>query len=74
MKDLVLSPSASAGNSDVAHAVIACGSRSLSKAEDFISQFCPEGAFAQKSGLVSARPEAKGSYSEVFNHKVSPSN
>lgn len=70
-KDLVLSPGAAAGiSSDVAHAVIACGSRTLSKAEDFIAQFCPEGAYAQKAGLVGQKPEAKGSYDEVLNHKV----
>lgn len=63
--DLVLDP-AGRDVKDVAHAVTAVGSRSLSKAEEFISKHCPEGGFAQANGLVKAKPIAKGSYEEVY--------
>ncbi|ORX38668.1 hypothetical protein BD324DRAFT_608065 [Kockovaella imperatae] len=51
--------------SDVSHALAAVGSRSLPKAEDFISKYCPDGACGQKDGLVDFKPRAYGSYKEV---------
>lgn len=56
--------------SDIAHAVIAVGSRTKDKAVDFVAQHIPNGGWAQKCGLVSGPPEAVGSYPEVWNHKV----
>ena len=68
-KDLVLPP-AIRGATDVAHAITAVGSRSIEKAEAFIKENCPDGGFAQISGLVSDKPAAKGSYAEVYSDKV----
>ncbi|GAA6020123.1 hypothetical protein JCM10207_006263 [Rhodosporidiobolus poonsookiae] len=64
-KDLVLDP-AGRDVSDVAHAVAAVASRSVSKAQEFIDEYCPEGGWAQKSGLVKEKPVALGSYEELY--------
>ncbi|GAA5863925.1 hypothetical protein JCM8547_005282 [Rhodosporidiobolus lusitaniae] len=64
-KDLVLDP-AGRDVSDVAHAVTVVASRSVEKAQEFIDQYCPEGGFAQKSGLYKEKPAAVGSYAEAF--------
>lgn len=69
VKDLVLA-SSERKVFDVAHAVTACGSRSISKAEEFITQYCPHGASAQKEGHIKTKPVAKGSYHEVYTHEV----
>ncbi|KAI5120726.1 hypothetical protein M0805_006432 [Coniferiporia weirii] len=65
VKDLVL-PTEGRNVMDVVHAVIAVGSRNVAKAEEFIRNFCPEGACAQKTGLVKTKPAARGSYAEVY--------
>ena len=70
VKDLALSTE-SRNVTDVAHAIIAVGSRSKEKAELFIAESCPEGGCAQREGYVNSRPEAKASYEEVYNHPVS---
>lgn len=57
--------------SDVSHAIAAVGSRTLSKAEEFIAEYCPKGGIAQIEGLVSFSPQAKGSYQEVVDDPVS---
>ncbi|TDL29856.1 NAD(P)-binding protein [Rickenella mellea] len=67
-KDLVLAPS-TRNVSDVAHAIAACGSRSLEKAEEFIKGNCPEGGCAQVAGYVKSKPVAKGNYEDVFKHE-----
>lgn len=59
---------------DVSHAIAAVGSRSLSKAEDFISKYCPNGAAGQQDGLVDFKPKAYGSYKGVVEDPVSVSN
>lgn len=68
--DLALSTSSRKVN-DVAHAIVAVGSRSVTKAKEFIATKCPDGGCAQKEGLLDTRPEAMGSYQEVYNHPVS---
>ncbi|PAV20366.1 dimeric dihydrodiol dehydrogenase [Pyrrhoderma noxium] len=66
VKDLVLPPSGRSV-SDIAHAVVAVGSRSVLKAQDFIEKFCPDGASAQVAGLTEKRKAvAYGSYAEVY--------
>ncbi|KAI5118028.1 hypothetical protein M0805_004893 [Coniferiporia weirii] len=65
VKDLVL-PTEGRNVADVSHVVVAVGSRNVAKAEEFISNFCPEGACAQKAGLVGTKPKARGSYAEVY--------
>jgi hypothetical protein len=57
--------------SDVSHAIAAVGSRTLSKAEEFIAEYCPKGGIAQIEGLVSFSTLAKGSYQEVVDDPVS---
>ncbi|ORY35372.1 hypothetical protein BCR39DRAFT_509126 [Naematelia encephala] len=51
--------------SDVSHAIAAAGSRSLSKAQAFLNEYCPNGAAAQQDGLVEFKPKPYGSYKEV---------
>lgn len=71
VKDLVLPPSGRSV-SDIAHAVVAVGSRSVLKAQDFIEKFCPDGASAQVAGLTEKRKAvAYGSYAEVYADEVS---
>ena len=55
---------------DVVHSIAAVGSRDKIKAEGFIQDQCPKGASAQQQGLVSKKPEACGSYEEVYTHSV----
>ena len=69
VRDLVLNPSAR-NVTDVAHAVAAVGSRSVEKAEAFIKENCPQGGYAQASGLIGAKPVAYGSYAEVYSNPV----
>lgn len=69
VSDLVLDPG-TRDVTDVFHAVTAVGSRSIAKAEEFIGKFCPDGASAQKAGLLSLAPSAKGSYEEVYRDEV----
>ena len=57
-------------STDVSHAVAACGSRTLSKAEEFIHNYCPKGAVGQQDGLVGFKPKACGSYKEVVEDPV----
>ena len=71
VRDLVLPPE-TRGVSDVVHAVAAVGSRSVDKAKEFIQKNCPEGASAQKAGLSTVKPVARGSYAEVYSDPVSP--
>jgi hypothetical protein len=68
--DTILAPSAR-GVDDVSHAIAAVGSRHLEKAVEFVNKFCPEGAAAQIDGLVTFKPLAVGSYSEVYQCEVS---
>jgi len=68
VRDLVLDPSNTGREGDVVHAVAAVGSRSSDKAEGFIKDNCPQGGFAQQSGLLSTAPAAFGSYADVYNH------
>ncbi len=70
VRDLVLDPSNTGREGDVVHAVAAVGSRSSDKAEEFIKANCPQGGFAQQSGLLSTAPAAFGSYADVYNHPV----
>ena len=56
---------------DVLHSIEAVGSRDKKKAQEFIEKYCPDGAIAQKRGVVSRKPQACGSYEEVINHSVS---
>ncbi|BGP37408.1 hypothetical protein JCM10450v2_001318 [Rhodotorula kratochvilovae] len=66
VKDLVLDP-AGRDVSDVVHAVAAvASSSSVAKAQKFIDDFCPEGAFAQKTGLDKSKPVALGTYKELY--------
>ena len=58
---------------DVLHSIVAVGSRTKSRAEEFIEANCPNGAVAQQKGLSTKPPQACGSYEDVFNHKVSSS-
>ncbi|WWD02469.1 hypothetical protein V865_000509 [Kwoniella europaea PYCC6329] len=51
---------------DISHAVAAAGSRSLSKAEEFLDKYCPDGAAAQQQGLVDFKPKGYGSYKGVI--------
>ncbi|KAK8854925.1 hypothetical protein IAR55_003664 [Kwoniella newhampshirensis] len=60
-------PMASRGVTDVTHAIAAVGSRSLSKAEDFIAANCPRGAAGQQDGLVGFKTKAYGSYKGVID-------
>ncbi|KAH8083482.1 hypothetical protein HD553DRAFT_273027 [Filobasidium floriforme] len=53
---------------DVYHAIAAVGSRDVSKAQTFIESHCPAGANGQQKGLTDVRPEACGSYDDVYNH------
>lgn len=71
VRDLVLDPAKSGREGDVVHAVAAIGSRSREKAEEFIKANCPQGGFAQQSGLLSTVPAALGSYADVYSHPVS---
>lgn len=73
VRDLVLDPAESRSVADVAHAVVAVGSRSAEKAEAFIRANCPQGASAQRAGLVDAKPTGYGSYKEVYADEVSKS-
>ncbi|OCB85415.1 NAD-binding protein [Sanghuangporus baumii] len=66
VKDLVLPPEGR-GVSDVSHAIVAVGSRSSDKAQQFIREKCPEGGCAQKAGLSQTVPVAYGSYAEVYS-------
>ncbi|GAA5911311.1 hypothetical protein JCM6882_002345 [Rhodosporidiobolus microsporus] len=68
VKDLVLDPS-TRSCSDVVHSVAAVASRSVEKAQEFIDEYCPEGAFAQKSGLVKEKPVPVGSYEELYQRE-----
>ncbi|ORY90759.1 NAD-binding protein [Leucosporidium creatinivorum] len=63
-KDLVLDP-AGRDVSDVAHSISAVASRDVAKAEKFIADFAPKGAWAQISGQVKELPVAVGSYEEL---------
>lgn len=69
VRDLVLDPS-SRDVTDLAHAVIAVGSRSVEKARAFIEKNCPQGGFAQARGLIDQKPEGYGSYAEVYGNPV----
>lgn len=76
VRDLVLDPAESRSVADVAHAVVAVGSRSAEKAEAFIRANCPQGASAQgasaqRAGLVDTKPTGYGSYKEVYADEVS---
>lgn len=71
VRDLVLDPAESRSVADVAHAVVAVGSRSTEKAEAFIKANCPDGASAQRAGLVDTKPTGYGSYAEVYADEVS---
>lgn len=71
VRDLVLDPAESRSVADVAHAVVAVGSRSAEKAEAFIKANCPDGASAQRAGLVDTKPTGYGSYAEVYADEVS---
>ncbi|GAA6039636.1 hypothetical protein JCM8097_002229 [Rhodosporidiobolus ruineniae] len=64
-KDLVLDPSGREVT-DVAHAVVAVASRSVDKAQAYIDEFCPDGGWAQKTGLYKEKPVALGSYAELY--------
>jgi hypothetical protein len=66
---LLLDPS-TRGGQDVAHAVIAVGSRDKQKATEFIAKHMPSGTWAQQAGLVKALPEPFGSYEDVWGHSV----
>lgn len=68
-KDLCVPPSTRDEHS-VTHAVAAVGSRSIQKAEAFISETCPDGAAAQIEGNVQLKPKAYGSYKEVVEGAV----
>jgi hypothetical protein len=57
--------------SDVTHSISAVASRSLEKAEKFISDFAPKGACAQLAGQVKEAPVAVGSYEELVARTVS---
>lgn len=70
VRDLVLDPTTSRGVSDVAHAVLAVGSRSVEKADGFIKDNCPDGGFAQMAGFVATKPVGYGSYAEVYSDPV----
>lgn len=70
VKDLCYSPS-TRKTYDVSHAVVAIGSRSLSKAQEFIKTSCPSGAAAQKEGLVKLPVTPYGSYEGVVDDPVS---
>lgn len=56
---------------DITHAVAAVGSRSVDKAREFRSKFCPRGAVGQQDGSVEWGVDAVGSYKEVVEHQVS---
>lgn len=71
VRDLVLDPAESRSVADVAHAIVAVGSRAVEKAEAFIGANCPEGACAQTAGLVETKPTGYGSYAEVYADEVS---
>lgn len=71
VRDLVLDPVESRSVTDVAHAVVAVGSRSVEKANAFIKANCPDGASAQTAGLVDTKPTGFGSYAEVYGNSVS---
>ncbi|WWD18925.1 hypothetical protein CI109_103381 [Kwoniella shandongensis] len=60
-------PMSSRNVTDVSHAIAAVGSRTLSKAEEFIAANCPNGAAGQQTGLVDFKPKAYGSYKEVVD-------
>lgn len=70
VRDLVLSPS-NRGTTDVAHAVAAVGSRSLDKANTFITTYCPEGGCAQKGGFTEVKTRAFGCYEDVYKDEAS---
>ena len=72
VRDLVLDPAKTNREGDVIHAVAAVGSRSIEKAHEFILENCPQGGFAQQTGInhFTKDPIACGSYKEVFNHPV----
>ena len=70
VKDLVLDPG-NRGTTDVSHAVVAVGSRSIEKAKEFIEKWCPEGACAQKKSLTEKKVKVFGSYEEVYTDTVS---
>ena len=55
---------------DISHAVVAVGSRSLEKADEFIDKFCPNGAAAQIAGQVDVKPRGYGSYAAVVEDPV----
>jgi dihydrodiol dehydrogenase / D-xylose 1-dehydrogenase (NADP) len=56
---------------DVSHAIVAVGSRDVSKARKFIQDYAPRGGSAQQDGLIDFAPEACGSYKAVVDHPVS---
>lgn len=56
--------------SDVVHSLTAVASRDQSKAQKFIDDFAPKGAYAQVSGVVKELPVALGSYEELMSFKV----
>ncbi|KAH8548972.1 hypothetical protein BGW37DRAFT_161206 [Umbelopsis sp. PMI_123] len=65
VEDLVVDTSGRDVN-DVAHAVVAVGSRTKAKAEEFIKDFCPQGGFAQIAGYCNLPVEAVEGYDAVF--------
>ncbi|WRT68239.1 uncharacterized protein IL334_005215 [Kwoniella shivajii] len=65
VKDICRPPS-SRGVNDISHAVAAAGSRSLSKAEEFLETNIPNGGAAQQDGSVDFKPKAYGSYQGVI--------
>lgn len=71
MRDLVL-PTNERDASEVSHAIAAIGSRSVTKAEEFIKENCPEGGAAQKEGLSKIKTVAKGSYKDCVEDPVCP--
>jgi len=68
VKDLGLNPSGRQVT-DVSHAVVAVGSRTMDKAIQFIKEFCPSGACAQQAGFYKVGAEAVGSYEEVYSRE-----
>ena len=74
VRDLVLPPSEhGVSESDVAHAITAVGSRTLAKANEFVKENCPKGAWAQIQELVGDDVDVKAveGYENVVKLAVS---
>lgn len=59
------------GGTDVAHAIVAVGSRSLVKAEAFAAENCPLGGWAQVQGLVTEKVVPVEGYEALVGLEVS---